>query len=243
MSLDLSVCIPLNDPENQNELFLRKALSSLVLQRSRPSQVVMTSNYEIDYVRKVVAEYNVYFEIIYEVIQTNGASMNFNNSVGLATKTYVQLLCQDDFLKSTKHLQKVLASLAKSQKKWAISGCRHFEDKLSRFDRRIRPRYSSDLIRGVNTVGAPSVVMFYRGAFVPFDTRLHFMYDCDWYVRMNHNWGEPYVNRKDTIAIRIHENQSTNQVSGLLEAEIEITESNHSTSAYTDCICKDSERN
>jgi hypothetical protein len=200
----------------------------------------MTSNSEIDYLRQIVAEYSMHFEVIYRVMQTNGASMNFNNCVELATNTYVQLLCQDDFLKSPKHLQKVFTSLEKSQERWAISGCRHFEDKLRRFDRRIRPRYSSDLIRGVNTIGAPSVVMFYREAFVPFDTRLHFMYDCDWYVRMNHNWGEPLVKRKDTIAIRIHGKQSTNQVSGLLEGEIEITAGNHSNTFVKSCICKSS---
>lgn len=243
MSLDLTVCIPLNDPDNENELFLREALDSLVLQTSRPSQVVMTSNSEIEYVRQIVDDYNIYFEIIYRVMQTNGASMNFNNCVELATNTYVQLLCQDDFLKSTKYLQKVYASLEKTQKRWAISGCRHFEEESRRFDRRIRPRYSSDLIRGVNTIGAPSVIMFYRRAFVPFDTRLHFMYDCDWYLRMNHNCGLPLVKRKDTIAIRIHGNQSTNYVSGLLEGEIEITASNHSVSSVRSCICISSERN
>jgi glycosyltransferase involved in cell wall biosynthesis len=243
MSLDLTVCIPLNDPENRNELFLREALNSLVSQTSLPAQVVMTSNSDIEYVHQIIAEYKMYFELIYKVTQTNGASMNFNNCIELATKKYVQLLCQDDFIKSPNHLKKVNASLVKSKKRWVVSGCRHFEDRLSEFSRRIYPRYSSGLARGVNTVGAPSVVMFYRDAFIPFDTRLHYMYDCDWYVRMCHNWGEPHIKRKDTIAIRIHDNQSTNQVSGLLEAEIEITASNHSSSDVGSCICKPRESN
>jgi glycosyltransferase involved in cell wall biosynthesis len=203
----------------------------------------MTSSSEIEYVHQIIAEYKLFFELIYKVSKTNGASMNFNNCVKLATKTYVQFLCQDDFIKSPNHLKKVNASLVNSGKRWVVTGCRHFEDGLSEFNRRIYPRYSNDLARGVNTLGAPSVVMFYRDSFIPFDTRLNYMYDCDWYVRMCHNWGEPQIKRKDTIAIRIHENQSTNHVSGLLEAEIEITASNHTKSDSRSCICQVKESN
>jgi glycosyltransferase involved in cell wall biosynthesis len=237
MSLDLAVCIPLHDPENVNEKFLRSALDSLVNQDLRPSQVIMTSSTDISYVHQVLAEYGSYFEFVYEVKETNGASMNFNNCVALANRTIVQLLCQDDFLKSPKHLVLAYRKLVNSKKYWMVSGCRHFEEKLLRFDRRIFPKYTNGLLEGYNTIGAPSVVTFHRKAFIPFDTQLHYMYDCDWYVRMFHNWGKPLVARRDSVGIRIHENQSTNEVSGLLEKEIKITGSNHLLTHEGTCIC------
>lgn len=242
MSLDLSVCIPLHDPETQNEAFLREGLDSLVHQSARPSQVVLTSSTDIHYVGQIVNDYEKFFEIAYEIRKTNGASMNFNNCVALANRTYVQLLCQDDFIKSTHYLSQTYKKLARSGRKWQIAGSRHFEQNIQRFDRRIIPKYSDKLIFGVNTIGAPSVVSFYRTAFIPFDTQLHYMYDCDWYVKMFHGWGKPLVARKDAIGIRIHGNQSTHGVSQLLEEEIEIAKRNHSVSPGVNCKCIDNYR-
>jgi hypothetical protein len=237
MSIDMTVCIPLNDPENRNELYLREALESIVCQTVRPSQVVMTSNTDIEYVHGIVQQYSGYFEMIYRVNETNGASMNFNNCVALATGRFIHFLCQDDVIKSHKHLQIAYKKLIKSKKRWLISGSRHFKIENKYFGRRIRPSFTNRLIEGINTIGAPSVVTFCRTTFIPFDTDLHFMYDCDWYLRMCHNWGKPFVLRKAAIGVRIHKNQSTYQVSGLLESEIKIANRTHCNSNTDTCIC------
>lgn len=238
MFLDLTVCIPLNDPKLKNENFLISALDSLVAQSQRPKQVVLTSSESLAYLSDLPSIYGRFFEVTVAIKETKGASMNFNNSVALAKGSIVQLLCQDDFITSRTYLANVSKKLLRSDQKWMISGCVHFEEDCQSYSRKIRPKFSLKLLDGINSIGAPSVAAFRREAFRPFDLNLHYMYDCDWYIRMFHAWGLPITSRKSSIGIRIHNNQSTHEVSALLESEKEIAASSHFLDAPGNhCIC------
>jgi hypothetical protein len=238
MFLDLTVCIPLSDPKLQNREFLFSALDSLVVQSQRPRQVVLTSNESLSYLSVLPNLYDRFFEVTVSIKATNGASMNFNNSVSLAKGSIVQLLCQDDFLVDRKHLANVSRKFFRSDKMWMVSGCVHYEEQTQRYSRKIRPKFSLELLHGINSIGAPSVAAFRRSAFRPFDVNLHYMYDCDWYVRMYHSWGLPIIDKKSSVGIRIHENQSTHEVSALLGIEKTTVASSHLIDQPgKQCIC------
>jgi hypothetical protein len=238
MFLDVTVCIPLNDPKLKNEKFLVSALDSLVAQSQHPRQVVLTSSESLAYLSDLPSFYNRFFEVTVAIKATNGASMNFNNSVSLAKGSVVQLLCQDDFISNRTHLANVAKKLLRSDRKWMVSGSVHFEEATQRFSRKIRPKFNLKLLDGVNSIGAPSVAAFRRSAFKPFDVNLHYMYDCDWYIRMYHTWGLPITSKRSSIGIRIHENQSTHEVSALLGREKVTAASSHFIDEPSNqCIC------
>ena len=87
---------------------------------------------------------------------------------------------------------------------------------------------NENFLDGNNTFSSPSVAIFYRECFVPFDTRLSYLVDCEWYVRMIHNFGSPVLRKSLDIVNRLHESQATHDFKHLLSREIPIAKSSHS---------------
>jgi glycosyltransferase involved in cell wall biosynthesis len=237
---DLTVCLPLHDPNNTNREFLHKAILSILKQTELPRQIVFTSNHPIGYLSDLLSLIPKEINVVNRIAKTSGASQNFNNAVSSATSSYVKILCQDDFLINPEHFEESILTLKSSKSSWLATGCVHYEDELKIFSREIHPRYRSKLLKGVNTIGSPSVILFERSKFLPFSENLDFMYDCEWYVRMFHRFGMPFLSKSIDIGIRIHSNQSTNIVSEKLSDEIFISGRLHSKSKFSsrgNCLC------
>ena len=237
---DLSVCIPIHDPANTNKEYLRAGVSSILSQTVLPKEIVFTSNHKVVYLQEILSIIPKEIASLVRIAPTSGASENFNNSVRAASGKYVKLLCQDDFLIDARHFEAAINSMEITNNSWLATGSQHFEDASSSFSRKIRPKYRNKLIRGVNTIGSPSVVTFKRNDFQLFSSKLEYMYDCEWYVKMFHNLGKPYIQHGSNVAIRIHRNQSTNTVFKLLESEILIASQMHSKKClnlFSPCAC------
>lgn len=237
---DLTVCLPLHDPDNTNREFLHQAILSILKQTQLPRQIVFASNHPIGYLSDLLSLIPKVIHVVNRIEKASGPSQNFNNAVRSATSSYVKILCQDDFLINPKHFEESIITLKSSNPSWLATGCAHYEDKPKIFSREIRPRYRSKLLKGVNTIGSPSVILFERSKFLPFSEDLDFMYDCEWYVRMFHSFGKPFLSKSIDIGIRIHENQSTNVVSKKLSEEIVISGRLHSKSKFRrrgSCLC------
>jgi glycosyltransferase involved in cell wall biosynthesis len=237
---DLSVCIPIHDPASTNKEYLREGVTSILSQTVLPKEIVFTSNHEVIYLQDILSIIPKEIVSLVKIAPTNGASENFNNSVTAASGKYVKLLCQDDFLMDEGHFEAAVNSMELAKHSWLTTGCQHFEEISRSFTRKIRPRYRDKLIRGVNTIGSPSVVFFKRIDFLPFSGKLEYMYDCEWYVRMFHNLGKPLIQSGSDVAIRIHKYQSTNTVSKLLESEVLISSQMHSKkwlNLFGPCAC------
>jgi glycosyltransferase involved in cell wall biosynthesis len=237
---DLSVCIPIHDPASTNKGYLREGVSSILSQTVLPKEIVFTSNHKVIYLQEILSIIPKEIASLVKIAPTSGASENFNNSVSTASGKYVKLLCQDDFLLDAGHFEAAINSMETTKYSWLTTGCQHFEEASSSFSRKIRPKYRNKLIRGVNTIGSPSVVMFKRIDFQLFSSKLEYMYDCEWYVKMFHNLGKPFIQSGSNVAIRIHKNQSTNTVSKLLESEVLIASQMHSKkwlSLFGPCAC------
>jgi glycosyltransferase involved in cell wall biosynthesis len=238
---DLSVCMPLYDPKVLNKTFLERALASISSQSLLPREIVFSSDREILYLKELCEQIHPKISVNILVKEADSASANFNNSILAATSKFVKILCQDDFLINPNHLQRVVSAFENSSALWIASGCRHYEEEIGSYTRRISPRFKSSLLEGKNGIGAPSVVAFVRNSFLPFSTSLHFMYDCEWYLRMAHNFGKPKILSDAEVGIRIHKHQSTNTLIDTLPDEIKITKQLHSSryrSTLTQCICQ-----
>jgi len=238
---DLSVCIPLYDPELTNKTFLREAIESITSQSSLPTEIVFSSDQKILYLEELCKQIPPEISIKIVIKEAPCASVNFNNSILAATSKFVKLLCQDDFLIDRNHLQRIVSVFDRSKTSWIASGCRHYEDEIGSFTRTISPRFQSSLLKGKNGIGSPSVIAFERRSFLPFSPRLHFMYDCEWYLRMAHNFGKPEIISGAGVGIRIHAHQSTNSLHKTLSDEIKVTKQMHSSRFWlslAQCICQ-----
>jgi hypothetical protein len=89
------------------------------------------------------------------------------------------------------------------------------------------PRFTESLSRGINQIGMPSVVIFRKAAFIAFDERLKYLFDCEWYLSMKHKFGKPLIISDARVGIAIHSGQATHWAKSLLEPETALVEQKH----------------
>lgn len=242
--IDLSVCIPIYDLQDKNRAFIIHALKSINQQNILPREVVLTSIHNLSYLKELRSILNPHISLKTAVAYASGASENFNNSVKLASGAYIKILCQDDFILDSVYLSEVFQALKDSKSGWVVTSSQKIDNENEITFPRINPKYSTKIINGKNLIGSPSVVAFMKSKFLQFSRDLHYMYDCEWYVRMYHHYGYPTFVNNVRVGIRIHCGQMTHQVSHLAQKERRLSRVKHrknlnlkNLSIY--CNCKD----
>lgn len=89
------------------------------------------------------------------------------------------------------------------------------------------PKFSESLSIGINQIGMPSAVIFRKSAFIAFDERLKYLFDCEWYLSMKHKFGKPLIILRTRVGIGIHSSQATHWAKSLLESEIALVKQKH----------------
>lgn len=190
-----------------------------------PKEVVLTANHQIDYLPELQNLTCNRFELIFAQNSSLGSAENTNFAVSQASGDIVKIMHQDDFFTNTNALENIIENIGESP--WQASAFDHLsQDGKKIFNPKI-PKIRHKIIKGVNSIGAPSVVAFQRKCFIPFDENMHYMFDCDWYLKMWHNWGKPKVLKRNSIRIRIHTGQATNWAKNLFDTEVKMTKANH----------------
>jgi glycosyltransferase involved in cell wall biosynthesis len=222
----ISICIPAYDPELTNLKYLKELFTSLDSQTVKPDEIIITSNNEINYIKNLISQFPK-LAFNYAIKSAPSASSNFNNCAKIAKSDYLKFICQDDFFISNNSLQDIVNEIRQSSPVWMVQGSKHFDQATKQFTRTIKPKFKSNLSKGINRIGSPSVVIVRRNNFLDYDENIKFAYDCDWYLRMFHNYGKPHVYQKNNIGIRLHDAQSTKSEAQFLNKDITIMRSNH----------------
>jgi glycosyltransferase involved in cell wall biosynthesis len=223
--VSLSICIPVHDPEGTYSNFLIQLLNSIGNQTDLPDEIVLSASHEIKYLSDLQDFSKNKFDLVFFKNQTSGSAENTNFAVSKARGEIVKLMHQDDYLSNNFALENIKASLGNHA--WQASAFDHLAaDGKSICNPKI-PKISRRMLSGHNFVGAPSVVAFQKKCFIPFDERMHYMFDCDWYLKMWHNWGKPSILKDNSITIRVHPGQATNWAYKLFKREVEMTKDNH----------------
>jgi len=89
------------------------------------------------------------------------------------------------------------------------------------------PKFSESLSIGINQIGMPSAVIFKKAAFIAFDERLKYLFDCEWYLSMKHKFGKPLIIPRTRVGIAIHSDQATHWAKSLLESETALVKQKH----------------
>ena len=150
----------------------------------------------------------------YEIVITKDGKMaeNTNSAIKKSKGELIKILYMDDFLNHKDALQ-VINDNFKGD--WMATACRHEPGTQV-----IYPHYNPEIIYGVNTIGAPSVITIKNDNPILMDENLHWLLDCEWYHRMYQKFGEPTLINDVNVAIGIHPGQSTH----LMGDEIKIKE-------------------
>ena len=223
----LSVCVPVFDPTQKYSGHLLQLLSSIKTQSLKPDEVVMTANHDLEYLDELQEVVNGDFELVFIRNESNSSAENTNHAISLCRGEIVKIMHQDDFFVNDNALDFTYRSLYKSKRNWRVCSFDHLIESTSISVGPSKPKISWRLVNGVNGIGAPSVVALRRSAFIPFDEELKYMFDCDWYLKMWHNWGKPFVSEHVEVRIRIHDGQATNWAKNLLQREVVATKRNH----------------
>jgi hypothetical protein len=224
---DVVVVIPVHDPDYKYLGFLRNALDSLGSQNISPKEVLIVANHDLPYLEALAMQSPQSLNLRFLRSEARGAAENLNFAVSNSSARYTKILFQDDFLAHENSLETSLNALSSSGKKWLVIGSRDWEQASNTFFKPVIPKYTERLDRGINKIGAPSVVTFETECFVPFDNRLQYMFDCDWYLSMAHNFGEPVEIKNVGVTIRRHSGQATIWAKKLLKKEQAIVRAKH----------------
>ena len=233
----VSLVIPLFDPKFEVELFIERLIENINNQTHRPAEVVFTSNHEYPLISALKAKYSNQLTITHIVCESKNAAENLNHAIHNASFDLIKIMFQDDYFRRPNSLEKLTEKFARSDKKWMICGSRDV-DLQGKPTRRFRvPTVSNDLINGINSVSAPSVVFLRKGFLIPLNPDLLYLVDCDWYLKLWHAFGRPLRSLYPHIAIQIHENQATHSLNKFFEIEKLQVSKAHLKQSETGCSC------
>jgi glycosyltransferase involved in cell wall biosynthesis len=226
----VSVVVPLHDPDGQQLQFLDEMLRSISNQTLVPFEVIIASNHEMLRQTHVLSKYLNLLPITLFKNDSRNAPNNLNLSIAKCTGKYVKILFQDDLLVDKNYIASTVHLLEQTEDAWGlITSSEDFDSGSSLILKKNRPRFSVKMLSGKNFFGSPSTITIRKKSFLPFLEQLVYLYDCEWYTRMVHNWGMPLLERSITTQVRIHRYQSTNTVKQLLASEIVVAENNHNS--------------
>jgi len=239
----LSVLIPVHDPNQEYEGYISDALSSISIQKHQPDQILLVANHEISYLESLRTRFLGILEIEFKISEAQSAAENINFGVKETRGQFIKLLFQDDKLIGDDCLTESLRPLLNNRFKWSVVGSASVDRKSNKVVSSLFPKYTKKIILGTNLIGAPSVVCFNRDFYVPMDSQLKYMFDCDWYLKMRHNFGKPFEVKKIAVDIGVHEGQATHWAKDLSKVELQILDRNHKRKSFfprlnrVNCVC------
>ena len=128
--------------------------------------------------------------------------------------------------------------LSLSKKYWHVSSSIHFQQSTSQFINKFKPRMSNALLDGKNYISSPSVVTLKSIALVDFCPNLDYLMDCEWYLRMSHNFGLPVFGKLVLVANRLHEDQATHWAKNSIITESKLAKHLHDNHKMNSMHCK-----
>ena len=236
----ISVVIPVHDPFGFQKKRIMRMAHSLAIQDYPITQVVITANHQITYQAELarVLSFAQFLEV--RNIPSVNAPENLNVGISLATEPLIKILFQDDFLMGINHVSKVVQGMSNSASTWLTTRSLNFDEETASVVSDILPRFTESIRNGVNTIGAPSTITFLKSAIRKFSEDMIYMFDCEWYLTMAHNFGPPIVARDVAVAIGMHRDQLTHTAANKLKEERELTRDKHkrATIFSRDCACR-----
>ena len=210
----ISIAMPTYESFGRGCEFLEYQFQKFINQTFKNFEIVISDHSKNDAIRNLCGEYADKLRIIYihNPLKRGSLSHNTNNAIRNCKGDIIKILFLADFLFEDDSLQKIKDSFCQGVS-WIVSSCEHVSDASVDTYNKIVPRYSDEIVSGVNTIGNPSVVAFRNMSDnVLFDEKMTWTVDLDYYKRMYDRYGNPKVIDDTVVVIRIWDKQMTNLI-------------------------------
>lgn len=208
----VSVCIPAYEMHGKGVEFLEKAVES-VLAQAYPNKQIIVSDHSVTDDVEVLCRTKWPTAVAYlrNVEGRGSGAANVNNAINFAAGAVIKPLFQDDFLGEADCLEQVVGACAGGR--WCAVACMHTNaDGLVRhwFHVPTVPSNPNSLLRGVNSIGCPSVVAWPAIAGLRFDTSTINLMDTEMYFNLLRKIGPPVLLKdKPFVIVRAWEGSVT----------------------------------
>lgn len=216
----ISIIIPIHDPQELYKDFLVEALESIKMQTLPPKEVLMAGSYRPTYLTKLLNTFNEFYPVKFVENKSYSTSSNINSLVPYCSGSIVKILFQDDFFISSTALACTNLVFQETNAVWVACASRNYNNKNGSYVHNVIPKYDKKILIGLNSIGSPSVISFRKDFFLPFNENLVWMLDCEWYLQMQHRFGNPSLIKDFQIANRLHEFQATHKAKRYHKSEV-----------------------
>lgn len=203
--------------------YLAELLQSVASQSYKRIEIIVSDESSDD---DVVDECNLWQDRldIAVVRQTNriSASANFNRALVRCSGDIIKVLCQDDFLFSTKAIDMTVGALSYGNS-WLVSAVQIVDE--NRVLLGIHTPVVAKRPHLKNLIGSHSCLSFINNDQIEmFDENLLWRMDCDLFTRLLNRFGDPYILTTPSVSVRQWSGQATNtQVSMLMRVKEYLT--------------------
>ena len=218
----ITVVIPIHDPLESFESFIRAALESLAVQTLKPNEILMAGTNKPSYLNSLLNEHANFFEVHYFINDAQSTSRNLNYLIQKCNFEIVKILFQDYFFMDNSALEKIDNLFNNKKLVCIVSGSKNYDEIRMVFIRNIKPKFGRRMREGVNTIGCPSVISFRRSFFMQFKENLVMRLDSEWYLSKRQACGRAFLLSDFQIASRLHAGQQTHWAKKLVPIERQI---------------------
>jgi glycosyltransferase involved in cell wall biosynthesis len=184
--------------------YLKRLFESISKQDFKNFEVIVTDDSSDDSVEQFCAGYAEKFEIQYfKNIKTLGTPENWNESIRHAKGDWIKIMHDDDWFTDKNSLKEFANAIKKTpDAKFLFSAfenqyleeLRSKKIKINRF-RLVQLFYNPSTLLSSNVIGPPSVTIYRRDLGFQYDTKLKWLVDIDFYIRMFNRSKAVYVNK------------------------------------------------
>lgn len=148
----------------------------------------------------IVSQTYTDYEIV--ITQEGKSAENTNRAIEKARGEFIKILHMDDYFSHDHSLQNIVDSMTEDVI-WLATGCSN----------NLIPHWTGDIHLGNNKIGAPSVITLRKGKHEWFDESMEWLFDCDFYKKMEIKYGQPSLMQGDNVTIQEGDHQATHLLS------------------------------
>ena len=210
----ISLAIPTWESGGRGAEFIDDLFRTIEIQQFKDYNVWVSDHSVDNSVKNVCRAYQnrINVEYIRNPENRGNGPANTNNAIDLCDGEIVKVMFQDDFFYDDEALGKIYDALSTSDKTWLVCGSNHTRDDGHSFYWDLMPKWSDQIINGVNTISSPSVVAFKNGIEERFETNVRMMMDCEFYYTMDKAHGQPVYLHDVLVSNRVHDGQISQQI-------------------------------
>ena len=204
--INVSICIPAFECGGKGVSYLKNLLDSVEIQTYQPYEVIISDHSKSNELEKLCELYSFNIKHYYNSKNRGSCEANLNNAIRLSNGNYIKPMLQDDFFIGPDSLQLMVDALKTTGCEWVAAHTMHCtEDDTSNLHSPHPATLPSDprqWLKGQNTLGCPSVVMYPKNI-EEFNTFLVWFMDVEYYYRLWSSFGFPALVNEKCVVTRL----------------------------------------